>query len=63
MPPLSEETVVKIKLSHVAGAAVSLASVFGGWLVYMQVQLWEVRTDVAVIRQAIEPRATMASHP
>ncbi len=61
MPPLHEETIVKVRLGHVVGAAISLAGMFGGWMVYMQVQLWEVRTDVAVIRQALEGSSTTAA--
>lgn len=57
MPPLHEETIVRIKLGHVAGAALLLIISFGGWLFSMQMQLETVKTDVAVIREAIAPKA------
>ncbi len=55
MPPLHEDTIVKIKLAHVVGAAVTVVLFLGGWLWSLQHEMNAIKTDVAVIRSVIAP--------
>lgn len=59
MPPLHEDTIVKIKLSQVVGAAVGVivcVGIFlGGWMWQLQDDVYDIKKDVAVIKAVIAP--------
>ncbi len=60
-PEVSEQTQVVVGLGHVVAGVIAICLAFGAWLWRMQEMIYDLRTDVAVVKAAIiaqQPTAT-----